>query len=359
MRGWRTSRKLIVFESDDWGAIRMPNRAAYDSLLMSGIRVDRSPYDRLDCLERRTDFEGLMNVLLKHKDSEGNPPIFTINTIMGNPDFEAIRRDRFERYHHMNLFDSYRYYHGESLEGLWRESMRQGLIRPQFHGREHLNVPLWLKDLRNGYEETRRAFSHGYYGLTTTTSAAAHSNYLAAFMVTALDGIDDARSRLQSGLDMFARAFGYRSLTFIPCNYIFPAALRAALFATGVRLVQAQRGQFVPLADGNYGRVQRFHTGMVDSAGLLYTVRNVKFEPFECDKTDWVLRALWEVQEAFLLRRPAIISTHRVNYVSGLDRFHGVRSLRLLEKLLTGIRHRWPSVEFVSSDQLLQIMERH
>ena len=33
LRGWKTRRKLLVIESDDWGAIRMPGRQAWERLL--------------------------------------------------------------------------------------------------------------------------------------------------------------------------------------------------------------------------------------------------------------------------------------------------------------------------------------
>ena len=47
-KGWRTNRKIVVIESDDWGSIRMRDQASFDKLLQSGIRVDRSKYN---CLE--------------------------------------------------------------------------------------------------------------------------------------------------------------------------------------------------------------------------------------------------------------------------------------------------------------------
>ena len=30
--GWRTKRHIVVIESDDWGAIRMPSRQVFDFL---------------------------------------------------------------------------------------------------------------------------------------------------------------------------------------------------------------------------------------------------------------------------------------------------------------------------------------
>ena len=56
--GWRTNRKIVVIESDDWGSIRMPSKFAYSNLLKKGIDVDKSfLYDTLDSLEKKEDLE--------------------------------------------------------------------------------------------------------------------------------------------------------------------------------------------------------------------------------------------------------------------------------------------------------------
>ena len=57
-RGWKTNRKIVVIESDDWGSIRMPSKLAYSNLLKKEIDVDKSYlYDTLDSLEKKEDLE--------------------------------------------------------------------------------------------------------------------------------------------------------------------------------------------------------------------------------------------------------------------------------------------------------------
>jgi hypothetical protein len=356
-RGWRTKRRLIVFESDDWGAIRMPGPQAYSSLLAAGIPVDKSAYDRLDCLENRTDFEGLMETLGRHRDSSGRPAVFTLNTVMGNPDFGAIRDDRFETFHHEHLFDSYRRVHGEDLESLWHEGISCGLIRPQFHAREHLNVPLWMRDLKTGRKDVRVAFEHAYCGLTTRTSATGQSNYLAAFWADSPADLAVMCENLVDGLEIFNATFGFRSLTFVPCNYVLADDLESVAHERGVRLIQGQRGQLAPDPRGRKSKTRRTFTGQRSSRGPLYSVRNVRFEPFENDHADWVARAMREIGSAFALHKPAVVCTHRVNYTSGMSVAHRDRSLRMLEELLKAIPARWPDAEFITSDELLHLME--
>src|SRR5699024_10160173 len=84
--GWRTDRKIVVIESDDWGAIRMPSKEVYQRLLSEGISVSTSIYDQLDTLENREDLNALFDVIASYTDFTGKHPVMTFNTVMGNPD---------------------------------------------------------------------------------------------------------------------------------------------------------------------------------------------------------------------------------------------------------------------------------
>lgn len=352
LQGWRTDSRIVVFESDDWGAIRMPGNAARAALKKAGIDTDQSPYNRLDCLESRDDFAALMDVLSRHHDAAGRPAKFTLNTVMGNPDFDAIKRDDFECFHHQHFFDSYLDYHGEDLKPDWRSAIQAGLIQPQFHGREHLNVPLWLNDLQQAQPETRRAFDHRFYGLRTKTSSPHQVNYLAAFWTESKQELDSARLRLKDGLDLFEQTFGFRSKTFIACNYVFPRELESTLSGAGVSLMQGQRGQIIPCPDNGSFYIYRSFIGQKAPSGLIRTIRNVIFEPYKDDSADWPRMALRQIESAFRLCKPAVVTSHRINYSSGMDEAHRDRSLRMLDDLLSAVRKRWPDVLFLSSDEL-------
>ena len=91
LRGWRTNRKIVVFESDDWGSIRMPSREVYEKCLKAGYPVDRNAYERFDSLESNEDLELLFETLSKFKDQHGNHPVITANCLVVNPDFKKIR----------------------------------------------------------------------------------------------------------------------------------------------------------------------------------------------------------------------------------------------------------------------------
>ena len=61
--GFRTKRKIVVFESDDWGSIRMPSKEVFKTLSNNGIQVEKSPYCKFDGLESNLDLESLFDLL--------------------------------------------------------------------------------------------------------------------------------------------------------------------------------------------------------------------------------------------------------------------------------------------------------
>lgn len=356
-RGRHIEPPMLIIESDDWGAMRMPGQAEFERLAACGIDVRTCPYDRLDCLESKGDLEALFNVLVSHRNASGQSPRFTFNTILGNPDFDAIRDCGFQKFHREDLFESYLHRHGEDLRPVWKKAMGERLIHPQFHGREHLNVRLWLTDLKAGQPDTLAAFSQGYYGHRTRTSSSMQRNYLAAFWPQSEEHFDELAEIVEDGLNVFEALFGYRSRSLVPCNYVLPAALEELTAKLGVRMIQGQRGQLRPSLDGSAVSVRRGYTGLLNEYGQFYSVRNVKFEPFEDPSRDWVASAMNEIKSTFFWGTPAIMSTHRVNYVGGIDIKHRDRNLRLLDALFNRILATWPDVEFVSSDELIPLMD--
>lgn len=136
----------------------------------------------------------------------------------------------------------------------------------------------------------------------------------------------------------------------------FADELEAIIAEKGVRLIQGQRGQFQPTHNGN-GSVRRSYTGMRNQNNQIYSVRNVMFEPYINESKDWVASAVKEIGESFAWGKPAIISTHRINYVSGMNQRHRDRTLYLLDDLLRRVLSRWPDIEFMSSDRLLSLID--
>jgi hypothetical protein len=348
--GWRTDRKIVVIESDDWGALRMPSKKAYNKLIKKGIRVDKSAYDSKDCLANKEDIELLCDVLLKNQ-KEDSKPVFTFNTVMANPDFEKIKESKFEKYYFKHFFDSYKRYVGEDLEPTWFAAMEEGFIKPQFHAREHLNTSLWMQALRNNYKEIRIAFSHEFYGLRTGTPAKYQKHYGAAYHPINEKDFEDKVDITREGLNIFTETFGFQAISFIACQCVWPAELEKKLEEMGIKIIQG-RGQSNPNIYTGEKDVKRHYMGQKNKYKQIYFVRNCLFEPAENPEKDWVKACLEDIKTAFRWKKPAIISSHRVSYVSGLDKKNRDKNLKLLDCLLTSITKYWPEVEFMSTDKL-------
>lgn len=354
--GWRTKRKIVVFESDDWGAVRMPGLQAYQGLLNNGIRVDKSKYDSLDCLEQRSDIEGLGNTLQRYQDRNGSPPVFTTNMVMGNPDYQAIKDNNFSKYVHEPFQTSYAHYYGQNLRSVWTCAFDDHVFYPQFHAREHLNTQLWMRDLQSGVKDTRLAFNYNFYGLKTKTSSPNQKNYLAAYYTDSMNELKHTQQIFNEGLEMFKENFGFSSKTFTPCNYVWPKELEHYLHEQGILNYQTQAGNIQPQPQkGGKRRIRRMYTGMKNKHNQKYTVRNVHFEPYLYGDLA-VDIALKGMQRAFFWNKPAIICTHRINYVSGMSIKHRDNNLRRLDELLYRISKAYPEIEYLHSASLAELM---
>ncbi|MEZ4841523.1 MAG: hypothetical protein R2821_08445 [Flavobacteriaceae bacterium] len=109
LQGWHTSRKIIVIESDDWGSIRIPSADTIELLKKRGIEIN-DPYNLNDSLASEQDLSCLFEVLASFKDSKGNHPVITANTIMANPDFKKIREREFKEYYYELFTDTLQLY---------------------------------------------------------------------------------------------------------------------------------------------------------------------------------------------------------------------------------------------------------
>ena len=185
LAGWKTSRKLLVLESDDWGSIRMPSRDVYESLIQAGFDLtsdDGARFNKYDTLASYEDLSCLFEILTTFKDQTGRPPVFTPVAVVANPDFEKIIRSDFSHYFYEPFNLTLTRYSGcEKSFDLWLEGINKRLFVPQFHGREHLNVKIWLKTLKEGNEKTLTAFKNGMWGFSTTEVPEINAELQAAF----------------------------------------------------------------------------------------------------------------------------------------------------------------------------------
>lgn len=351
---FRTEHHIVVFESDDWGSIRMPQRKEWEKLLHLGYAVDKRPYERYDTLESPADMEALFDVLYKHKDANGNYPIITANMLMVNPDFELIEKNGFNVYFYEPVSETYNRYFGNTrVYDFMRQGMKDGVFMPQSHGREHFNVTQWLHGLRAGDEDLLTAFKHGSCGIAPQ-SLPSKGNQL----MNALYAEDDKEQQvidgiITEGLEMFEVFWGFKSKTFVSPCYYWNEHEERVLADCGVKLIQTDRfSKPLGLTPSRY-----FYSGQMNDYKQLYSIRNCHFEP-STNAADRDINALMkQVDMAFAHRKIAVFSTHRINYVGGIDEANRSRNLVLLNHFLTTLLNKHPETVFMSSDKLIDIFQ--
>lgn len=349
--GWRTNRKIVVIESDDWGSIRMPSRNVLDVLQKEGLDVlsgDSARYNLYDTLESKDDLDALFYTLKQCRDRWGNYPVFTPICVVANPDFERIKKDDFANYYWEPFSKTAERYRREHLLIKYQEGIVNRLFVPQFHGREHLNVAAWMTALQKNDRETRLAFESGMWGFNNRHPHGVM--FQAAFDLEKKTDLVQQHSIIESGLQLFEQLFGYKATYFVPPNGPFNNELEQTAAENGIRYMFAPKKQTEVLGEGKTRTVYHW-LAQKNKWGQRYIMRNVFFEPNQHNK-NLVEECLQSIAIAFAWNKPAVISSHRTNYIGGLVEANRDQSQVLLKELLLKILDRWPQTEFMGSGQL-------
>lgn len=351
--GWRTNRKIIVVESDDWGSIRMSSMNSFEKLQQLGLNItggDSKRYNSFDTLESAEDLQMLFETLSSLKNHHGLSPVITALCLSANPDFDQIKASGFQKYYREPFTDTLDKYKRVGAFEMYKEGIKSKLFEPQFHGREHLNVAVWMRSLQRNDHQAIAAFNEGVWGYKAKNSH--NINFQAAFDLEFPEDIAEQKLILEDGLKLFSKLHGYPAKFFVPPNGPINNQLEETAASNGIRYISAQKIQMEVLGDGKHRRV--FHyLGQRNKWKQTYITRNCFFEPSVTSK-DWVASCMDDIGTAFRWKKPAVISTHRVNYVGSLDKENRKRGLSELQKLFASILRKWPEAEFLTSAQLAE-----
>lgn len=338
--------KILVIESDDWGNIRMPSLESLASLSRK-FNVNSSHYLQNDSLVSSNDLSLLLEVLNSVKDINGNGCKITSNFVTANPDYNSIINGGYDNYFSESIIDSYNKASDVNFRDI-KMACNTPLFQPQLHGREHVNTSRWMHALKGGDEITRYACKYSVSGLTNA--------FLAAFDMDTIDELPLKEKVLVKASTEFESIFGFKSRTFVAPNYTWSPLLEKKIRYCGIELIQTQRDQLTGLYNKNKKKYHYF--GEINDYGSFFSMRNVMFEPSSNMKVNWVDSALKQISSAFKRSVPAILSSHRVNFVGRLNIKNRDNTLFQLEQLLKRVRKEWPDVIFLSSDELIDLLKK-
>lgn len=342
--GRRVKGRYIIFESDDWGAIRTPSKEIKNRIQSRFPNFGDSPY-AVDGLASSEDLDFLFNLLVSFNDAFGEHPKITANVIVGNPDFNKIKEAQFTEFFYESIEDTFSRLttHQDNLKK-WRKAESQRIFVTQFHGREHLNYNRWLNALRADIDHTRY-----YFDLGMTYSGVGDYSFMEAYDWSDKSEVHEKKIIISDGLNLFEKLFNKRSTSFIAPCYNWDLDIESCLYDNDVRWIQGTKYQLAPTGTFNKYKKIKHSFGEKSSSGVRYSIRNVFFEPSLAPQNDWVDNALARISNAFLFGKPAVVSTHRLNYVGFIDERNRDNNLKLLNNLLKQVLKKWPDVRFVSS----------
>lgn len=361
--GWRTNRKILVIETDDWGSVRIRDKEAYNALKNKGLNVDRIHYDSVESIESNEDLEMLFDMLNCFKDTNGKHPVLTPMCIMGNPDFDKIKASNYQQYFFQPLHETLKEFpNSDRVLDLWKKGFEQNIFVPEIHGREHINVRRYMKILQSheGKEGLRYVLDYHSVG-PSAYNGIKYPNYLGALHPEAKDEIPELHQYVLEAGKLFNGYMGYYPRVFIAPNAEEPKELESSLNEIGVKYLTRSKNRVYPLGDGMFSKEWNF-IGQENEFGQVIINRNAFFEPVcfgEQEKiTDWVDSCLREIEIAFRWKKPAVISSHRVNYVGSIRAENREKGLKELKRLLSQVLRKWPDVEFLSSSELGEVIRQ-
>ncbi len=355
--GNKYNRKFLLIECDDWGGIRMPSKKVYDYLISNRIPFPEDHFDKLDTLEDKPDLDALFEILLEIKDSAGNHAVMTPFVNVANPDFEKIQLSDFQEY----FIEAYpqtllRYERNPTILSAWQQGIGMNIFVPEFHGREHLCVPLWLNELQRGHKDVLKAFQLGY---TTVLVEGLHpvvKGFRPQFFFDDENQKTFLSASIKNGVALFKDIFGYSPLVLVPSNGVFHPDFVQDIISSGIKFLNVNH--MVPTPDGKGGiTMSRFYYTRKRADGLTYYMRNCAFEPSGGTYSGIGL-TLKQIEASFRWNKPAIVSTHRVNFVGGISKQNRDHGISELKALLREVMKRWPDVRFISTRDLINISEK-
>ncbi|MEL7834389.1 hypothetical protein [Fodinibius sp. Rm-B-1B1-1] len=358
--GWRTDRKIVVFSVDDYGNVRVDSKAARQRMNQHGLKV-YNRFDAYDTLETREDIEVLFETLMSVTDSNGRNAVFTPFAVPCNINFEKMAANGYQKYEYELLpqtFSKLSSQQPEAYDGAWeliQEGITEKIFLPQFHGREHLNLKIFEEKLASNDNEILTALKNRSY---TSISAKNYETITpsAAFEFWDVKENDRFKDVICDGLRAFKDVFGYPAVHFNPPGGREHPVIHKALYDNGIKYLDTPLLKNEHQGKGDYRTVFNY-TGKQNTWGQIYLVRNVVFEPTDDRGLDWVGYAMKQIETAFRWNRPAIISSHRVNFCGHIDEQNRAIGITALQELLDRIIARWPEVEFLSANELGETIE--
>jgi hypothetical protein len=209
--------------------------------------------------------------------------------------------------------------------------------------------------LQNGHKSVMQAFKNESVCIPAFPDETPVSHATTTFFIEQAKENEKLKTDILVGTKMFEKLFAYRSRQFTPGAGLYSPSLHKTLAECGIKYIHVNRYQAYPLGDGNFSK-QFLYNGKKNEFGQKYIVRNCLFEPDGVENLSSTHRCLKDIEASFRWNAPAIISSHRVNFVGHFNKEYRDNSLKQLKYLLDKILQEWPDVEFMNADEMADVV---
>ena len=303
--------RAVVLESDDWGLCAwVPDREAWTAL--AGTPAFRSPAGERyggSTLESAADVKALAGLLLEHSGGDGFPPVWQANTVMANPDYARLASSALDA-PTIPLVDLPDTPGRWSRPGFWEDVLRAceaGVWWVELHGLHHLPEGAWLAALHRGDDDARRAIAQQS---PVCAAVEASGEYDPS------EPLATRRRNFERAVARFGALVGRAPRSFCPPDYRWDESLESEAERHGVTTFQGKAEQ----AGRAFLRLRRLRIGLRwphTRGARFYMPPRIAFEPCGGGETRAraaVEAALRGARDAWKRARPAVISSHRLNY---------------------------------------------
>ena len=307
-----------------------------------------------DAFESAEDLEDLFEVTNSIKDKNGHSAKLTFLMNPANPDFKKIEADNFKKFYSESFSETLeKREDGDAIYKTYESAINNNFLEVGFHGREHLNVNQWLTDLKKNDNLAHLGFKNKTWGFSKNYISEYNKTYRSTFNIQNVNELEKLKVNIKEGVALLNNIFNQKTTYFLPPDGPYHLDLNQTLADNGIEYIGLAKLHNNPL-DYKWYQKKLFWLGKKTKEGLTVITRNVMFEPSSPRHKSWVEPALSQIEEAFKNKNPAVVSSHRANYVSTLNPQNRENGLDQLKTLLHQIKSKWPDVEFMTSSELGQ-----
>ena len=179
----------------------------------------------------------------------------------------------------------------------------------------------WMKALKENDEEAKKTFQLGMCGVPRVVSKNGQSYFHPPYVDDEIlnEHNVDLNQLISEGAELFKKEFGFYSKTTIAPNCGWTSSCEKIWKKNHVKFIQ---GGY--LQEHHYANETKYIAHYLGekskTEGLTYLVRNCTFEPSTSTNPNYWEGTFKQVENAFNRKTPALISSHRVNFIGSIDK---------------------------------------